>query len=156
MEVNTEKKKPASGSEESSSSSRNEPTPQNSNQPVGRIGSIRLGDRGELIITITPEDLKRFFKGTRTNFKAKVEILFHEKWVNIITRVTHTENKDAPFTFDSKRIVLIESRDIQGKPKVQAKRHGISPKFLLELLKSDSINSMLTACKEGWPNAPDW
>ena len=85
-----------------------------------------------------------------------MEITFHAKWVNIGIRVTHTTVEDAPFIFQTKRIALIESRDIQGKPKVQAKRHGISPSFLLELIKSDSINSMLVACKEGWPNAPDW
>ena len=157
MEVNTEKKKPATGSEKSSDSSRNEPTPQNSNQPVGRIGSIRSGNDGELIITINPEDIKRFFKGkTSTNFKAKVEITFHARWVNIGIRVTHTTVEDAPFNFETLRIALIQNRHIQGKPRVQAKRHGISPSFLLELIKSDSINSMLVACKEGWPNAPDW
>ena len=157
IEPKHEKKKPATGSEKSSGSSRNEPTPQNSNQPVGRIGSIRTGNEGELIITINPEDLKRFFKKkTRTDFKAKVEISFNAKWVHIDIRATHTTVKDAPFIFQTKRIALIESRDIQGKPNVKGKRHGITSAFLLELLKSDSINSMLVACKEGWPNAPDW
>ena len=157
IEPTQEKKMPATGSEKSSGSSRDEPASQKSNEPVGRIGSIRLGVDDELIITINPEDIKRFFKGkTTTNFKAKVEISFHPKWVNIAIRVTHTTIPDAPFIFDTKRITLIDSREIHGKPKVQGIRHGISPNWLLQLLVSDSVNSMLTACREGWPNAPDW
>jgi hypothetical protein len=151
-----EKKMPAGGSENSSDSSPNEPVTHSNNEFTGRIGSIRLGQGGELIITISPNELKRFFKSkTATNFKAQVEISFHPKWVNIGIRVTHTEVPDAPFLFETKRITLIESREVQGKPKVNGKRHGITPNWLLELLNSDSVNSILVECREGWPNAPN-
>jgi hypothetical protein len=151
-----EKKMPAGGSENSSDSSPNEPVTHSNNEFTGRIGSIRLGQDGELILTISPNELKRFFKSkTATNFKAQVEISFHPKWVNIGIRVTHTEVPDAPFLFETKRITLIESREVQGKPKVNGKRHGITPAWLLDLLKSDSVNSILVECREGWPNAPN-
>jgi hypothetical protein len=147
---------PAGGSENSSDSSPNEPVTHSNNEFTGRIGSIRLGQDGELILTISPNELKRFFKSkTATNFKAQVEISFHPKWVNIGIRVTHTEVPDAPFLFETKRITLIESREVQGKPKVNGKRHGITPAWLLDLLKSDSVNSILVECREGWPNAPN-
>jgi hypothetical protein len=158
-DVRDEKKSAKSGSPNLSATSQSE-KPQQSNPPssaLGSIGSVEKGIGGELIITISPDDLKTFFKNsTNARFQAKLEITFHPKYQIISIKVNHTGNEDDSFNFSTDRQKLMAQCQINGKPTVTSKRHGINQNFLIEFLESEILNNMLKKCKEEWPDAPNW
>ena len=157
-DVRDEKKSAKPGSPNLSATLQSE-KPQQSNPPssaLGSIGSVEKGIKGELIITISPEDLKTFFKPRNARFQAKLEITFHPDYQIISIKVDHIVNEDDSLNFSTDRQKLMAQCQINGKPTVTPRRHGINQNFLIEFLESEILNNMLKKCEEEWPDAPNW